>query len=155
MLFGRNPYEAVLRRILKLDCEGGYSSGRFRDIYVNADGTEIILYTRNGGGNRECLVYVNERLTQHPNYIKDYDDDFDCTYAYFHFSVPEEYLLITKVMATGKDPESVTDRFEVLINEMKSMSKEALSRDKRFKPIAEALQKLMNVSEEENHLDTE
>lgn len=54
------------------------------------------LHTRQGGGNRECycdgsdefhedgcLALNNEILVDHPNYIFDYDDSFDYTYATF------------------------------------------------------------------------
>jgi hypothetical protein len=49
MLFGQNPAADVILGTLGLTKEG---VGRFRDAYV-ADG-QIAVYTRNGGGNREC-----------------------------------------------------------------------------------------------------
>ena len=49
MLFGQNPASDVLLATLGLT-RG--SVGRFRDCYVK-DG-RICVYTRNGGGNREC-----------------------------------------------------------------------------------------------------
>jgi len=92
-----------------------YPTGRFRDIYLNEDGTRIILYTRNGGGNREYYNYVFEILRQHPNYLEDYDDDYDSTYAYIEFSVPEEYKELCHALATGEKPETVGDKFKRLI----------------------------------------
>ena len=54
------------------------------------DGDEIHVYTRVGGGNRNC-GFGEEELQQHPNYLRDEDDDFDSTYATYIFSVPNEW----------------------------------------------------------------
>jgi len=58
------------------------------------------LHTRQGGGNRDCycdtdtdsgeheefcLAVNNDALQSHPDYILDYDDSFDSTYANFIF----------------------------------------------------------------------
>lgn len=161
MLFGMNPYTPTLKWILKLDLPNGYSSGRFRDIYLNKDGTKITLYTRNGGGNRgcwdsdgcdadknihgsQCMISIIKRLQEHPNYLKDYDDGFDSTYAYFEFSVPENYLELTKALATGEDPASVSDKFVQIVEEVKNMPKEQLETDERFKPIVTMLKSLVD-----------
>ncbi len=52
MLFGANPSSDVLLATLGLS-RG--SVGRFRDCHVSAG--EIAVYTRNGGGNRECVCH--------------------------------------------------------------------------------------------------
>ncbi len=88
MLFGFNEFAQELIKILDINNEK-YPIGRFRNIYIQ-DG-KIILYTRNGGSNRKGYKYVFEALNNHPNYLKNYDDDFDCTYAYIEFSFPEKY----------------------------------------------------------------
>lgn len=131
MLFGKNPNSNRLMEILKLDTI--YPIGRFRDIYLNKKGTKIILYTRNGGGNREhydgdgdeegeecgctgCIMTYD--IPKHPNYIKDWDDSFDRTYAYVKYSVPEEFKEECEKMATGEEQLSVGEKFEVVINAM-------------------------------------
>lgn len=63
--------------------------GRFRNCFIE-DG-KIAVYTRNGGGNRESYEDVFEELSEHPNYLSDADDSFDCTYATIYFSFPEQY----------------------------------------------------------------
>lgn len=63
--------------------------GRFRDCFLN-EMLEIVVYTRNGGGNRDEFQPVLDRLKQHPLFLRDYDDDFDCTFAYYVFSAPTE-----------------------------------------------------------------
>lgn len=131
-LFGVNSFAPVLLKILDIDQpDGKWSSGRFRDIYLNEDGTKIILYTRNGGGNREycwnddkvsdcrCPACVmNHHLPKHPNYLTDYEDDFDPTYAYVVFSVPDEYLGLTKALASGEKLETVGEKFINLIEKL-------------------------------------
>lgn len=84
--------------------------GRFRDAWVEKgeDGPVIAVYTRNGDGNREHIEEHDDtvvagmectctgciatyHLPEHPNYLRDADDEFDPTYATFYFSVPQEY----------------------------------------------------------------
>jgi hypothetical protein len=117
MLFGTNPIAPVLKQVLRLDVEGGYDTGRFRDIYIEND--KIILYTRNGGGNRECYQDIIDLLAEHPNYITDYDDDFDCTYAYIEFSIPDEFKEFCKELEQYQgDTSKVSDKFKKYIDIM-------------------------------------
>ena len=84
MIFGGNPSTKEILAALsltELDVE------RFRDCWINEDDEEIVIFARTGGWNRED--YPNRALTQHPLYLYDEDDDFDNTYAYYHFSLPE------------------------------------------------------------------
>lgn len=62
---------------------------RFRDCYLSDD--KIVIFTRTGGGNRDDYEEQNNTLAAHPNYIRDYDADFDSTYANFEFSVPDKW----------------------------------------------------------------
>lgn len=95
-----------------------YTSGRFRDIYLNEDCTRIVLYTRNGGGNRESYPHIFSILSSHPNFIFDHDDDFDCTYAYYEFSVPEEYKeLISGLKGEGSNP---TQKFAAMMDALQN-----------------------------------
>lgn len=132
-LFGKNKDSDLLLKIIGIDQpDGKYQSGRFRDIYLNADGSKIILYTRNGGGNRDEYQPLIDILATHPNYLKDYDDDFDSTYAYIEFSVPEEFREEVKSLATGKDPEKIGDAFQRLTKDIDSnKNTEEVARAKR------------------------
>lgn len=120
-LFGVNPFAGVLVSMLELETEK-YPTGRFRDIYLKKNGEEIriCLFTRNGGGNREDYQCVFDALKLHPNYLRDYDDDFDCTYATIEFSVPKgkielcEHIL--EVLGSQKPP---MERFQELIDKLK------------------------------------
>lgn len=64
---------------------------RFRDCFLSEDEQHIDVYTRVGGGNRNCGC-GEEKLYQHPNFVKTWDDDFDNTYATYRFSVPEKWM---------------------------------------------------------------
>lgn len=71
---------------------------RFRDCFVTEDGN-IAIYTRVGGGNRDC-GYGEDELYKDENFIKTYDDSKDSTYATYEFKVPDKWKqdfdLITK-----------------------------------------------------------
>lgn len=109
-----------------------WMSGRFRDIYINEDGSEIILYTRNGGGNRYQYFYIFEILKKHPNYLRDWDDDFDSTYAYIAFSIPDDFRMLISTMTTGEKPMTIGEKFNNTIEEMEKMSKDQFESDPRF-----------------------
>lgn len=105
MIFGVNPMAPMLSSLLDLQTpatpEGKWDPGRFRDIQVEQwpDKKVIALFTRNGGGNRECYGLdpcvcagcAMKAITGHPNYIRDADDEFDSTYATIYFDVPEKF----------------------------------------------------------------
>ena len=102
--------------------------GRFRDIYLNADGTSIIVYTRCGGSNRQEYDKVFEDMESHDEYIRDYDDEYDETYCYFEFSIPYDHQKEAKKMATGIEPETVHQKFDRAIKEMKDPNSQASKR---------------------------
>ena len=62
---------------------------RFRDCFITEEGN-IAIFTRVGGGNRNC-GYGEEALYEDENFLKTYDDDFDSTYGYYEFKVPEKW----------------------------------------------------------------
>lgn len=62
---------------------------RFRDCFVNED-KQIVVFTRVGGGNRNT-GFGEEELYKDPNFVKTYDDDFDSTYGYYVFNVPDKW----------------------------------------------------------------
>lgn len=69
---------------------------RFRDCYLNDEDDTIVIFTRVGGGNRsngpdDEWSYGEEKLYDMPTFIRTWDDDFDSTYGYYEFGVPEEW----------------------------------------------------------------
>jgi hypothetical protein len=110
--------------MLDLKPLGGFDTGRVRDAWIRTGGESVIVFTRNGGDNRkhysdtgleagkECPCtgcVMTYRVPQHPQYVRDWDDDFDSTYAYIEFTVPEEYREVAKANA----PEEEMPPFEV------------------------------------------
>lgn len=85
-LFGTNEMAPILLTALGKSM-GDF--GRFRDAFINPEGTVITVFTRCGGGNRADYTEVFDEMRNHPNYLRDYDDDFDSTYASIEFEVPE------------------------------------------------------------------
>jgi len=102
LVFGQNPLSHAILATLKLTTA---DVGRFRDCFVT-DG-KIAIYTRNGGGNRETYQGIFDKLSKHPNYLYDEDDDFDCTYATIYFKFPEEFAEDLKKLDSGEkfDPD--------------------------------------------------
>jgi hypothetical protein len=91
-------------------------TGRYRDCYIS-DG-KIVIYTWNGGGNREAYQDVIDELAKHPCYLYDEDDSFDCTYCSIYFTFPEEYVEELKKLDSG-DEINPSDKWTNLINSLK------------------------------------
>jgi hypothetical protein len=91
---------------------------RFRDCFVDKD-SNICIYTRIGGGNRENYKEEIEEMRYHSSFIKDFDDDGDCTYATFVFSVPEKWKI---------------DFEKIMNNNIKNISKEYKTQMKKVYP---------------------
>jgi len=93
MFNGMNPATFFVLPMLDRHPE---NYGRFRDCFLYDDehpeyDNHISVYTRMGGGNRDSYEELIEELQSHENYVADYDDSFDSTYATFVFSVPVKY----------------------------------------------------------------
>lgn len=140
-LFGMNPRAEILLNILGLSMS---STGRLRDVYVEknpfvkvSDRYRIILFTRNGGPNRDCwefegcidgkhdplcIVSVCKCLREHPCYVRDYDHDLvDRTYASFVFSVPRHHFeLVEHIYNITEDHQPPMEKFQKLLQKMES-----------------------------------
>ena len=93
---------------------------RFRDCFAGKQNTDsevdqfgipvqkhgeeelISVYTRVGGGNRESYEKEIEAMRAMPEYVTDFDDDFDCTFATFVFNVPERFKTDFRKLKEGK-----------------------------------------------------
>lgn len=74
---------------------------RFRDCFLTEDHTHIEVYTRVGGGNRNC-GYGEEELYKDPNFVNTYDDEFDSTYGTYVFKIPEKWQTDADKILAGK-----------------------------------------------------
>lgn len=86
---------------------------RFRDCFLSDDNKHIVIYTRVGGGNRNC-GYNEEALYKDPNFVRTWDDDFDSTYGYYEFRVPKEWEPDFEKIVSG-DIESVSEEYKNLV----------------------------------------
>jgi len=93
MVSGFNPYAPYCFETLKLTPD---DFARFRDAYFlkENDVWKIGIYARVGGGNRESYPEVFDRMGHHADFEREFDDDFDSTYAHFifHPKLEEEVL---------------------------------------------------------------
>ena len=94
-LFGVNPYATSLLLIL-----GGPEVPRFGDCYLN-EASEIVIFTRTGGNNREAYKAENAALTQVPGYLRDEDDGSAVAHA---LDVGRQILSKVEKAANGKGP---------------------------------------------------
>jgi len=130
---------------------------RYRDCYW--DGSQIVIYTRTGGGNRkyyesrQCCKenypeYFkgeddpprgpwNEDLRKLPGYIKDEDDSYDSTYALFHFSVPEEFKQLTEGLNAALSPQEKHKEIMAVLNSSNALE------DPRVKKLQELLEPVL------------
>jgi len=122
---------AVLLAVL-----GAPHVARFRDAWVekSADGPVVAIYTRQGGGNRECYcedygrahpdpscyAACNEELARHPLYIRDADDDFDSTYATFYFRAPDDPEIRDALASIAQDPVDTDERWQAAIDRIRT-----------------------------------
>ena len=107
MLFGVNS-ATVLLAALGMTAD---DVPRFRNCYI--DGEQIVIHTRTGGGNRS--YFDNDSLAAHACYLYDEDDDFDSTYANFHFKFPEEYADDLKALAERSETYKPSEKWQALL----------------------------------------
>lgn len=141
MLFGTNEKTSVILAMIGIPFENYFE--RFRDVDLIEDGTKIRVLTRTGGNNREDYTDNWKVIRNNEFYICDYDDDFDNTYAFIEFSIPEKYLEKAKGMFNG-EPLSIKEKFEKEIEEMDKPNSEA---SKRAVKIAEKITKAIENDE--------
>lgn len=113
-LFGENKDTTALLGMIELTRN---DFDRFRDVWLNTVGTEIDVFTRLGGGNRQDYKDTIEKIRNNKFYLNDYDDNFDNTYAHFIFKVPEKYLKTCEKIAP-KEPISFEKRFKQALEDM-------------------------------------
>ena len=94
-VFGYNPGCLLLAPMLT-DQNPEEFFPRFRDCFLGDSGETIVIFTRVGGGNRsedpdDEYSFGEEKLYDMPTFIRTWDDDFDDTYGYYEFGVPDEW----------------------------------------------------------------
>lgn len=69
---------------------------RLRDVWINAELTEVTVFTRTGGGNRSEYEGENAGLRTFPGFLRDSDWALDATYAEWVFAVDPDKSAILK-----------------------------------------------------------
>ena len=90
MLRGTHPLHDLWLHLLDIEAS---DLRRYRDAWLREkDGKlQILVLTRCGGGNRRDYGYVFDEMQKHPEYIEDFDTDYDPTYAAFIFNLPDKF----------------------------------------------------------------
>lgn len=145
MLFGINEEMPVLLGMIGVNTE---YFDRFRDVDLIEKGTKIRVMTRLGGGNRKDYKDTWKKIRSHELYITDYDDDFDCTYAFIEYNIPEKFKSTAKTMFKG-EPISFSERFN---KELKEMNKPGTEAYKRAEKIAEKFKNALNNDDGNIHI---
>lgn len=112
MLNGFNPACLYLMPMLGRKQE---EYPRFRDCFLSDDNERIVIFTRVGGGNRNC-GFGEEELYKDFNFVKTYDDDFDSTYGYYEFNVPEKWKKGFDLIVSG-ELDKVSDEYVEYVSE--------------------------------------
>ena len=141
ILFGENKEAPVLLGMLGVNKE---YFGRYRDIDLIENATKIRVFTRLGGGNRPDYKDTWNKIRKHDLYIKDYDDDFDCTYAFIEYKIPDKFKETAKKMFKG-EPVSFSDKFN---KELEEMDKEGTEAYKRSQMLAKKFEDAMKDKKE-------
>lgn len=167
LIFGENKFANHILGALSLskaDC------GRYRDAWVEMteDGEyRIAVYTRNGGGNRQCWeegyidpesgacycpgCIIEKHLPMHSLYISDEDDSMDSTYATVYFRLPEneEYADFLKTLA--RDPVNSSCKWRSALDDMKAGKDPELTDrlQKAFQPIFEKIESEMKGNKDD------
>ena len=124
-LFGENKDAMALLGMIDLTRN---DFQRYRDIWLNKSGTIITVLARIGGNNRKDYKQVFSNVRKNKWFVKDFDDDFDDTYAYFQFKIPEKYQHTCKLIAPKEERLSLKEMFEKETNEAKIPGTEAYKR---------------------------
>jgi hypothetical protein len=151
MIHGVNPLAPVLMKML------GAAPGdvpRLRDCYF--DGEHIVIYTRTGGGNRDCYDSrettdsedydgpFNDDVRALPGFVRDEDDDYDSTYASFYFEVPQQFHMLLDKLKSMAQKQTQAERWEAALDHIKNASPDdpvVQRMTEAFKPVFEAIEK--------------
>jgi hypothetical protein len=130
LIHGMNASQALLLSpFLPTRCD---NFPRFRNVFTNADDTDVVgdiyVYTRVGGGNRECWedgeredcdcsACESDRIESDDRCIHRYDDDFDSTYTTFVFKVSDDMRADYEKLLAG-DFDGLSDKYKKTLRDM-------------------------------------
>ena len=91
-----HPLAGALLNSLGFDKDSIENIPRLRDCFLFED--DIRILTRTGGANRQSYEEGNKMLTELPGFIRDWDDQFDNTYAWWSYRWPTDDPELTDLM---------------------------------------------------------
>lgn len=141
-LFGENENATALLGMIEVTRN---DFQRYRDTYLNKDATIITVIARIGGDNRKSHEQVFTNVRKNKWYIRDFDDNFDNTYTYIQFKVPEKYQHTCKIIAPKEEELTVSEKFRKETKEAEIPGTDAY---KRMETIAK---QIMGEIEKGNH----
>ena len=141
-LFGENENAMALLGIIELTRN---DFQRYRDVYLNKSATIITVLARIGGDNRKNFKQVFINIRKNKWYIRDFDDNFDNTYTYIKFKIPEKYQYTCKMIAPKEEELTVGEKFKKEVEEADIPGTDAY---KRMDAIAK---QIMGEIEKGNH----
>ena len=86
---------------------------RFRDCFVDKETGLIAVFTRVGGGNRDCGM-GEEELYDDPNFVSTRDAEYDSTYGYYYFKVPEKWKSDFDLILAGRIKEASDEYWQMI-----------------------------------------
>lgn len=134
ILNGVNPATFVVFPLLGLGHAEDCKIPRFRDCFISKDNKHIEVYTRMGGGNRECTckddickdegkdrcwACISEEIEESESCISRIDNDFDCTYCLFTFKVPDRWKKDFDLIVAGNIKETSKEYKALIIGLLK------------------------------------
>ena len=135
LMHGQHQLARVLLDCLSLTQQ---TVGRFRDAYLS-DGM-IVVYTRNGGGNREDYEAQISAMQAHPCYVRDEDESHDETYASFYFKVP--MVPSAELVELLRSNDSALDATTLLDGIRENAPKHHVNQGERFQAALDAIRKM-------------
>lgn len=141
-LFGENENAMALLGMIELTRN---DFQRYRDVYLNKSATIITVLARIGGDNRKNFKQVFISIRKNKWYIRDFDDNFDNTYTYIQFKIPEKYQYACKMIAPKEEELTVGEKFKKEVEEADIPGTDAY---KRMDAIAK---QIMGEIEKGNH----
>ena len=111
-----NGFNSAVLIILPMLGKNPREYPRFRDCFVIDEkypkyDNHIHIFTRIGGNNRIHYRAEIKEMEENPNYITNYDDLFDSTYATWIFSIPEKWKPDFDLILKGEIPK-ISDEYK-------------------------------------------
>lgn len=128
-----NPDAGRVLNLIGMDPTFLIEECRLRDVYLSKDKTKVVIFTRIGGGNRESYSASIKRLKNFKGYIRDYDDDFDNTYASFEYQIPSNKLVEVVAFLSSSDTTTGGEKLKQSLEKLEKDPDEFLKEHPRFK----------------------